>query len=35
MSRCPDDTNNLQIAGWKIVDNIQRQHTILVDTLFM
>jgi hypothetical protein len=25
MSRCPDDTNNLQIAGWKIVDTTPTQ----------
>jgi len=32
----PDDTYNLQIAGWKIVDNLQRQQTIIVvDTFFM
>jgi hypothetical protein len=35
MPRCPDNTYNLQIAGWEIVDNIQRQQTIVVDTFLM
>jgi len=35
MPKCPDDTYILQIAGWKIVDKIQRQQTIAVDIFFM